>query len=350
MSDREPRGRDGAGRRRFLIQLGGTTFIDDVRVDDARRLVGSRSDSDSLIGARWSDTHPLPNADAAVTPVPGTRPEFTPLDRHYRVDTNTRAPEIDGARWRLKVDGLVQRPLTFTLDDLRQYDPMHQFVTLSCISNPIGGDLISTTRWTGVSLKRLLPELIVSDPAATHLRFTSADGFFGVGGDRDDQERRTHHARVCLGRRAAAGRARISAAPLHPRSLRHEAAEMDRRDRRHRSLGAGLLGDARVGSRGTRDDRDRPSTCVSGRDGRDWRHRLSPAAAACRRSRFAWTTASGTRQSCGIRSRRPPGCSGAPESPSPRAIMHLRCARSTAEGRPQAAGFIRKGRGLRSRG
>jgi DMSO/TMAO reductase YedYZ molybdopterin-dependent catalytic subunit len=166
----------GTGRRRFLIQVGGTTLTTTFAATMLGAIVGSRSDSDSLIGGRWSDTHPLPNADARVAPVPGTRAELTPLDRHYRIDTNTRAPEIDGARWRLKMDGLMQRPLTLTLNDLRQYDPMHQFVTLSCISNPIAGDLISTTRWTGVSLKRLLPELIVSD-AATHLRFTSADGF-----------------------------------------------------------------------------------------------------------------------------------------------------------------------------
>lgn len=54
---------------------------------------------------------------------------------------------------------------------------MHQFVTLSCISNPVGGDLISTTRWTGVSLKRLLPDLGLK-PEATHLKLQSADGFW----------------------------------------------------------------------------------------------------------------------------------------------------------------------------
>ena len=53
---------------------------------------------------------------------------------------------------------------------------MHRFVTLSCISNPVGGDLIGTIRWTGVSLKGLLPELMLTE-AATHLRITSADGF-----------------------------------------------------------------------------------------------------------------------------------------------------------------------------
>ena len=71
----------------------------------------------------------------------------------------------------------MQRPLSLTLDELRQHEPLHQFATLSCISNPPGGDLISTIRWTGVSLMRLLPELMPG-AGATHLRITSADGFF----------------------------------------------------------------------------------------------------------------------------------------------------------------------------
>jgi len=166
-----------AGRRRFLVQLGGSTFIATLASTTAGILFFGRTDS--LTGTRWSDTHPLPNADAAVTPVAGTRPEFTPLDLHYRVDTNTRAPRIDLERWRLRVGGMVQRPLALTLDELRQYEPVHEFATLACISNPPGGDLISTTRWTGVSLKRLLQALIL-DPAATHLRVTSADGFFEI--------------------------------------------------------------------------------------------------------------------------------------------------------------------------
>lgn len=165
------------GRRRFLIQLGGSTLAGTFMTTLAGVLFGSRDDG--LGGTRWSDTHPLPNAGARVAPLAGTRVEFTPLDRHYRVDTNTRAPRIDGDQWRLKAGGLIQSPMAFTLDELRQHDPIHVFATLSCISNPPGGDLISTTRWTGVSLRRLLPELILSDNA-THLRITSADGFYEI--------------------------------------------------------------------------------------------------------------------------------------------------------------------------
>jgi DMSO/TMAO reductase YedYZ molybdopterin-dependent catalytic subunit len=171
---------EAPGRRRFLIHLGGTTITTTFAATLLGVLAGNRGDSDILGGGgRWSDTHAPPNADAAVVPVPGTRPELTSIERHYRIDTDTRAPRVDGARWRLKVDGLVARPLALTLDDLRQYEPMHQFVTLSCISNPAGGDLIGTIRWTGVSVKRLLQEMILN-AAATHLRITSTDGFSEV--------------------------------------------------------------------------------------------------------------------------------------------------------------------------
>jgi DMSO/TMAO reductase YedYZ molybdopterin-dependent catalytic subunit len=127
----------------------------------------------------WSATHPLPNADAAVKPAPGTRPELTPADRFYRIDINTIPPEVDGQQWRLKIAGLMEKPLTLTLQDLQRYEPMHQFITLECISNPVGGDLISTQRWTGVSLQRLLPDLRLK-PSATHLMIRSVDHFFEV--------------------------------------------------------------------------------------------------------------------------------------------------------------------------
>ena len=130
-----------------------------------------------LGGRRWSDEHALPNAASGVAPLPGTRAEFTPLEQFYRIDTDTRAPSIDSEKWRLAIGGLVDRPQALTLAELHALEPMHQFATLSCISNPPGGDLISTTRWTGVSLQRLLPRLGLQ-PSATHLKMTSADGFF----------------------------------------------------------------------------------------------------------------------------------------------------------------------------
>ena len=170
-------------RRRFLVKLGGATAVVTVVGAVVGELAEARRREAVMMAGgeqmRWSATHPLPNANATVQPAPGTRPELTSLDRHYRIDVNTTPPNIDGRRWQLRVAGLVENPLTLTLQDLQRYEPMHQFVTLSCISNPVGGDLIGTTRWTGVSLQRLLPDLRLK-PSASHLKIRSADQFFEV--------------------------------------------------------------------------------------------------------------------------------------------------------------------------
>jgi DMSO/TMAO reductase YedYZ molybdopterin-dependent catalytic subunit len=170
-------------RRHFLVKLGGSA----AAITVVGALVGEfaetrRKESATMAASepvRWSAIHPLPNVAAAVKPAPGTRPEFTSLENHYRIDINAIPPKVDEQRWRLKITGLVEQPLSLTLEQLRGYEPMHQFVTLSCISNPVGGDLISTTRWTGVSLQRLLPDLRLQ-PTATHLKIRSADEFFEV--------------------------------------------------------------------------------------------------------------------------------------------------------------------------
>jgi DMSO/TMAO reductase YedYZ molybdopterin-dependent catalytic subunit len=89
-----------------------------------------------------------------LKPAPGTRPEFTPLDRHYRIDINTIPPKVDQRQWRLKIAGLVEESLALTMEELQRYEPMHHERVMNCISNPVGGDLIGTQRWTGVSLQR----------------------------------------------------------------------------------------------------------------------------------------------------------------------------------------------------
>jgi DMSO/TMAO reductase YedYZ molybdopterin-dependent catalytic subunit len=169
-------------RRRFLVRLGGAT----AAITVVGAVVGELAEAKrrkmmSTVGTRgrWSATNALPNAGAAVKPVPGTRPEFTPLERHYRIDINTIPPAVNEEQWRLNITGLVEKPLALTLDELRRYEPLHQFITLRCISNPVGGDLIGTTRWTGVSLQRLLPDLRLK-PGASHLKMYAADGFFEV--------------------------------------------------------------------------------------------------------------------------------------------------------------------------
>lgn len=128
--------------------------------------------------APWSATHNLANTDDPIRSVPGTRSELTPLEQHYRIDINSLPLFIIDVNWRLRIFGLVEQTLELTLDDWRQqYEPQHQFITLSCISNPIGGEFIGTQRWTGTSLKRILEDIKPLDKAL-YAKTSSTDGFY----------------------------------------------------------------------------------------------------------------------------------------------------------------------------
>ncbi len=170
-------------RRRFLVRVGTATAVITVGGAFVGVLGGGRRVGGAAGGAGpppWSSDHPLPNADSPVRPAPGTRSELTPVPDHYRTDIDTVAPRVDGDSWRLRTGGLVASPREWTLAGIRDsYPPLHQFITLACISNPVGGDLIGTTRWTGASLRRMLPDLGL-EPEATHLKITATDGFHEV--------------------------------------------------------------------------------------------------------------------------------------------------------------------------
>lgn len=169
-------------RREFLIRMGGATATLTVVGAGLARYLQYRDDQEykRLIEKRRAAVIPegLPNQDAILEPAPGTRPEYTPLEDHYRIDINVRPPEMDGSAWRLNIGGLVDNPLELTIDEIRDnYAPLNQYVTLACISNPIAGDLTSTTRWTGVSLREVLADARLQ-PDAHFLKITSEDGFY----------------------------------------------------------------------------------------------------------------------------------------------------------------------------
>lgn len=94
----------------------------------------------------------------------------------YVVSKNLIDPVVDEAGWRLKVDGLVDHPLTLSLADIRAMPAQHAVRTLECISNEVGGDLISNGEFTGVRLADVL-QLAGPHPAGRFLRFTSADDY-----------------------------------------------------------------------------------------------------------------------------------------------------------------------------
>jgi DMSO/TMAO reductase YedYZ molybdopterin-dependent catalytic subunit len=162
-------------RRRFLIDLGGATASITV-IGAAVAAVLRTSTSESVVHA--TSEVKLPDRRGAVEPAPGTRPEYTPVGDHYRIDINLLPMKIDGDTWRLPIIGMVERPRNLTLQDFRNFgEPQHLFVTMACISNPLGGNLIGTTRWSGVSVQRVLRDAGFHTQAR-FLKLTAEDGFY----------------------------------------------------------------------------------------------------------------------------------------------------------------------------
>lgn len=205
-------------RREFLVRMGASTAAITVvgaglaavlsTRDEETEVAGSGAPleappetgalpgGDPALGAA-ALLNPLPNAGASPEPAPGTRPEYTPLEDHYRIDINARPPAVNGDEWRLRINGMVDNPRDLSLADLqRDYEPIHRFVTLACISNRVGGDLIGTTLWTGARLSDVLADAGVQ-PGARHVTIRSADGFHeSVELDlvnRDDRIMLTYH-------------------------------------------------------------------------------------------------------------------------------------------------------------
>ncbi len=121
-----------------------------------------------------------PSADALagrIAPAPGTRPEVDTPDQFYRIDINLLPPQVDAASWRLAINGLVNQPASLSLNDIVSLPSVTQALTMSCISNYIGGDLISTNYWTGVRLKDVLANVGLQ-ASAQAVTITAADGFY----------------------------------------------------------------------------------------------------------------------------------------------------------------------------
>jgi DMSO/TMAO reductase YedYZ molybdopterin-dependent catalytic subunit len=106
----------------------------------------------------------------------GPVPEITPVDHFYRVSKNFQDPTVSVRGWALQVTGLVGRSLRLSYQDLQGLPAMSQFVTLECISNEVGGDLMSTGKFSGVPLRDLLT-MAELRPGAGAVNFHARDGY-----------------------------------------------------------------------------------------------------------------------------------------------------------------------------
>jgi DMSO/TMAO reductase YedYZ molybdopterin-dependent catalytic subunit len=204
-----------ASRRAFLIKVAGGSIGLAVAATGLGRLFETQTETSgagqnlSQLGALLpTQTAPAgnvpttgasPQMSALATPTalpewsgqaPGTRPEVTPNQDFYRIDIDALPSIIQQATWKLQVAGLFDRPRTLTLADLLAYPAVTLLITQSCISNPIGGDLIGTTNYTGARLRDVLQDLGLR-PEAQALAVLAADGFYESVEMRDMLDSRT---------------------------------------------------------------------------------------------------------------------------------------------------------------
>ncbi|HEY3211335.1 MAG TPA: molybdopterin-dependent oxidoreductase [Actinomycetota bacterium] len=149
-------------------------------VADLGRLIYRRADPGRqllhLANVREAASPSLSSSDAAFARVPGLTPEVTPNEDFYVVDEEIIDPDIDAAAWRLNVTGLVTRPLSVTYEELLRLPAVERYQTLECISNQVGGNLISTAKWAGVPLPEILDRAGVGGDAV-EVVFRASGGY-----------------------------------------------------------------------------------------------------------------------------------------------------------------------------
>jgi DMSO/TMAO reductase YedYZ molybdopterin-dependent catalytic subunit len=130
--------------------------------------------------AGWMATagrHAAAFAQGAFRLVKGMPPEITPNGSFYQVSKNFFDPTVDVGKWRLEVTGMVDTPLKLSLDEFKAAAPaVERYQTFECISNEVGGNLISTAKWKAVRVKDVLAKAGVKAGANTVV-WHAADGY-----------------------------------------------------------------------------------------------------------------------------------------------------------------------------
>jgi DMSO/TMAO reductase YedYZ molybdopterin-dependent catalytic subunit len=166
------------GRRLSLVTLG---FLGAGAVTGVAGVVLSRMLA-SVSGDR--DSFALPRVDVSAPPVPPTvQPKGVALPTFitsnadfYRIDTALSVPQLSRSDWQLKIHGMVDREVTYRFEDLERFEVVEKLVTLTCVSNLVGGDLIGNASWTGYRVRDLLAEAGIHRDADMVLSM-SIDGF-----------------------------------------------------------------------------------------------------------------------------------------------------------------------------
>jgi DMSO/TMAO reductase YedYZ molybdopterin-dependent catalytic subunit len=167
-----------ADRRSFLLTAGVTVAAAAIGEVAGRSLATRKNVSAAQAAVKFPraavKAPPLP---AGVNlPVPGISPFITPNGQFYRVDTALIVPQVDPTGWQLRIHGMVAREITMSFDQLLHRPLIEDYITLTCVSNPVGGPYVGNAKWLGASLSSLIR---AAGPlrGAEQLFCTSVDGF-----------------------------------------------------------------------------------------------------------------------------------------------------------------------------
>lgn len=175
---RDPAGGGVADRGRFLGVAAATVLVTAAGVFGGRVLAtGKRIDEirQAIRIPRPARRAPAPPAGADLR-IPGLAPLYVPNADFYRIDTALLVPQVDPGDWSLEVKGMVDKPFTLSYAELMAIPQIEADVTLSCVSNEVGGGLVGNARWQGVLLADLLERAGVRRDA-TQIIGRSVDGF-----------------------------------------------------------------------------------------------------------------------------------------------------------------------------
>ena len=150
---------------------------------------------------------PLP-ADETLDSIAGLSPFYTPNKEFYRIDTSLVLPKVSPADWQLRIHGMVDRPLTLSYDDLIRLPMIDRDITLTCVSESVGGNYVGNARWQGTLLAPILRK------AGVRSANTAAIALTGEVADLSSAA-----ARVETPRTTPAARSSLTAPTIGPRRL-----------------------------------------------------------------------------------------------------------------------------------
>lgn len=180
LDDQEPAASSSAPDRRRFLQITGIAAAGAVAAVVASQMVSAGGRAVEAVRERFR----LPGAARPADPVPagadlaedGVVPYITPNDEFYRIDTALRVPEVDPANWSLRVTGMVDESFELGWDELLALPMTEHHVTLACVSNAVGGDLVGNALWLGYPIRELLARA-KPQAGADMVLSRSVDGF-----------------------------------------------------------------------------------------------------------------------------------------------------------------------------